>query len=59
MWMGFLRPGVWTSVSASKKEGLVGNLEGEGRLLGGTLCLSIAFVFQRLLSSTICIISIN
>lgn len=55
MWMGFLRPGVWTSVSASKKEGLVGNLEGEGRLLGGTLSLSIVFLFCRILRSKICV----
>ncbi|GMT14640.1 hypothetical protein PFISCL1PPCAC_5937, partial [Pristionchus fissidentatus] len=35
VWMGMLRPRLWTSVSASKKEGLTGNMEGEGRLLGG------------------------
>jgi len=37
-WMfisGFLRPSVWMSISRAKGKGVAGNLDGEGRLLGG------------------------
>uniref|UniRef100_A0A0N4ZPT9 Peroxiredoxin-like 2A n=1 Tax=Parastrongyloides trichosuri TaxID=131310 RepID=A0A0N4ZPT9_PARTI len=35
IWMGFLRPKLWTTYNKAKSSGVEGNLEGEGRLLGG------------------------
>ncbi|PAV84443.1 hypothetical protein WR25_09279 [Diploscapter pachys] len=34
-WLGFLRVGTYMNVYKAKKEGASGNMEGEGRLLGG------------------------
>ena len=35
VWLGFLRVGTYMNVYKAKKEGASGNMEGEGRLLGG------------------------
>jgi len=34
---GFLKPSVWKNVNRAKQKGFEGNMEGEGRLLGGVL----------------------
>lgn len=36
VWMGFLRFGTYSNVYKAKKAKVEGNMEGEGRLLGGT-----------------------
>jgi len=41
-WMGFggfLRPSVWMNIMRAKGKGVSGNMEGEGRLLGGVYVL--------------------
>lgn len=36
---GFLRPSVWLSIFRASQKGIPGNLEGEGRLLGGVFVI--------------------
>ena len=33
--LGFFRPGVWMNLFRAKGKGIAGNMEGEGRILGG------------------------
>uniref|UniRef100_A0A1I7XWN7 Peroxiredoxin-like 2A n=1 Tax=Steinernema glaseri TaxID=37863 RepID=A0A1I7XWN7_9BILA len=35
LWMGFLRVDTYLNTYRAKKQGVEGNMEGEGRLLGG------------------------
>jgi len=37
---GFVRPSVWSNVNRAKGKGIEGNMQGEGRLLGGTLVVA-------------------
>uniref|UniRef100_A0A0K0F1E4 Peroxiredoxin-like 2A n=1 Tax=Strongyloides venezuelensis TaxID=75913 RepID=A0A0K0F1E4_STRVS len=39
-WVGFLRPKLWINYKKSKDSGVEGNLEGEGRLLGGVYLIT-------------------
>jgi len=34
---GFFKPSVWANLNRAKKKGFEGNMQGEGRLLGGVL----------------------
>jgi len=36
---GFLRPSVWQNINRAKAKNVEGNMEGEGRLLGGLLVI--------------------
>uniref|UniRef100_A0A0K0EMD2 Peroxiredoxin-like 2A n=1 Tax=Strongyloides stercoralis TaxID=6248 RepID=A0A0K0EMD2_STRER len=40
LWIGFLRPKLWLSYKKAKDSGVEGNLEGEGRLLGGVYLIT-------------------
>ena len=44
---GFLRASVWSNIVRNWKKGVDGNLEGEGRLLGGRFCKSAAETVLR------------
>jgi len=49
---GFVRPSVWSAVFRANGKGIPGNLEGEGRLLGGNnncfthICLSVTLLLK-------------
>lgn len=39
LWQGVLRPGVWMNIWRASRGGFQGNLEGEGRMLGGVFVI--------------------
>jgi len=41
-WRGFFLPSVWKNIIRAKKKGVQGNMEGEGRLLGGVIVVGPA-----------------
>lgn len=52
-WLGFLRVGTYMNVYKAKKEGASGNMEGEGRLLGGLSGKSRNLKIEKNGSSTV------